>query len=106
MTAAIIGIVIGKMVVAGNISPENSWKVIFLVGSIPALLCVFIQMRLKEPEKWVAARQAGKATGVRFGSYASMLSDPRWRKHSLFGMMLCVAGVIGLWALVSLVPNW
>ncbi len=105
VTAAIIGIVIGKMVVAGNISPENSWKVIFLVGSIPALLCVFIQMRLKEPEKWVAARQAGKATGVRFGSYASMLSDPRWRKHSLFGMMLCVAGVIGLWGIGFFSPE-
>ncbi len=36
-------------------------------------------------------------TGVRFGSYPAMLGDARWRKPALFGMLLCVAGVIGLW---------
>jgi MFS family permease len=105
VTAALIGMAIGKLVSAGTLSSGTSWKAIFLIGSVPALLCVFIQMRLKEPEKWVAARQAGRATGVKFGSYASMLGDSRWRKNSLFGMMLCVAGVIGLWGIGFFSPE-
>ena len=28
----------------------SAWKYMFLVGAIPAFLCVFIQVRLKEPE--------------------------------------------------------
>jgi hypothetical protein len=59
----------------------------FLVGAIPAFLCVFIQMRLKEPEKWVKAQAAGKAAGVKFGSYAALLGDPRWRGSALLGMV-------------------
>jgi MFS family permease len=68
-------------------------------------MCVFLQMRLKEPEKWVKAREAGRVAGVKFGSYASLFGDPRWRRSALLGMMLCVAGVIGLWGIGFFSPE-
>ena len=77
----------------------------FLIGALPAFLCVFIQIRLKEPEKWVKAREAGRVTGVRFGSYAAMFGEPRWRKSAIFGMLLCVAGVVGLWGVGFFSPE-
>ena len=77
----------------------------FLVGAIPAFLCVFIQIRLKEPEKWVQARAAGKAAGVKFGSYSALLGDPRWRGSALLGMVLCISGVIGLWGIGFFSPE-
>jgi MFS-type transporter involved in bile tolerance (Atg22 family) len=77
----------------------------FLVGAIPAFLCVFIQMRLQEPEKWVQARAAGRVAGVKFGSYAALLGDGRWRGRALWGMVLCVAGVIGLWGIGFFSPE-
>ncbi len=105
ISAALIGMLIGKLVLSDNLSPEWSWKAMFLIGSLPAFLCVFIQVRLKEPEKWVRAREAGRLTGVKFGSYVSLFSDPRWRHHALFGMVLCVAGVIGLWGIGFFSPE-
>ncbi|MGI8603202.1 MAG: MFS transporter [Verrucomicrobiales bacterium] len=83
----------------------DAWKYMFLVGALPAFLCFFVQWRLKEPAKWVQARQAGRLTGVRFGSYPSLFGNARWRKAALLGMLLCVAGVIGLWGIGFFSPE-
>ena len=77
----------------------------FVIGALPAFLCVFIQMRLKEPERWVKAREAGRLTGAKFGSYVSLFGEARWRKPALLGMLLCVAGVVGLWGVGFFSPE-
>ena len=105
VTAGLISMYVGSLEARGAIDKGQGWKYMFLVGAIPAFLCVFIQMRLKEPEKWVQARAAGKAAGVKFGSYAMLLGDERWRKSALLGMLLCVAGVIGLWGIGFFSPE-
>jgi len=110
VTAGLIAISVGyfevvKMQSSVAVTSGNAWKYLFLVGAIPAFLCVFIQLRLKEPEKWVKARAEGRRTGIRFGSYASMFGEARWRKHALLGMLLCVSGVVGLWGVGFFSPE-
>ena len=105
ITAGLISMLMGRLVANQVIDAENSWKYMFLIGAIPAFLCVFIQFRLKEPEKWVKARNEGKLAGVKFGSYQSLFGEARWRKSALLGMMLCVAGVIGLWGIGFFSPE-
>jgi MFS family permease len=83
----------------------SSWRCLFFFGALPALLCVYFQFRVKEPEKWVVARAQGKIDGVRFGSYASLFGEARWRKPAFFGMLLCVAGVVGLWGIGNFSPD-
>ena len=81
-----------------GVDPAVSWKYLFWIGSAPAFLCIFIMIRLKEPEKWRAAKAASIApSGKAMGSYASLFGEARWRKPALLGMLLCVSGVIGLW---------
>lgn len=104
IAAGTIAIVLGNL--EGSAIPAGlSWKYMFLIGAVPAFLCVFIQIRLKEPEKWVQARAAGKLTGAKFGSYASLFGEARWRKPALLGMLLCVAGVVGLWGIGFFSPE-
>jgi MFS family permease len=105
ITAGLISMGMGKLVSNGTIAPESGWKYMFLVGALPAFLCVFIQIRLREPEKWVKARAEGKLTGVKFGSYASLFGEARYRRAALLGMMLCVSGVIGLWGIGFFSPE-
>lgn len=105
VTAGLVSMYMGHLEGLKAIEPGTAWKYMFLVGAAPAFLCVFIQMRLKEPEKWVKARAAGKAAGVKFGSYSALLGDARWRGPALLGMMLCVAGVIGLWGIGFFSPE-
>lgn len=78
--------------------PMVSWKYLFVIGAAPAFLCIFIMIRLKEPAKWVAAREASLAAGgKKMGSYGDLFGEAQWRRPALLGMTLCVAGVVGLW---------
>jgi MFS family permease len=105
VTAGLISMFVGNLVAKQQLSPQWSWKLMFLIGALPAFLCVFIQMRLKEPEKWVKAREEGRRTGAAFGSYVSLFGEARWRKPALLGMVLCVSGVIGLWGIGFFAPE-
>ena len=51
------------------------------------------------------ARAEGRRTGVAFGSYASLFGIARWRHNAIFGMLLCVVGVIGLWGIGFFAPE-
>lgn len=78
----------------------NAWRVLFLVGIFPAILVIFIQRRLKEPESWVQARDAAAAgTGKKLGSYGDLFGHPLTRKHAILGMLLAFVGVVGLWGI-------
>lgn len=105
ITAGLVAVGLGMWLANATPKEDHSWRYLFLVGALPAFLCVFIQMKLKEPEKWVKAREAGKLTGVRFGSYASLFGDARWRKPALLGVVLCIAGVVGLWGVGFFSPE-
>jgi MFS family permease len=109
ITAGLIAVLVGWMQVsavrAGGAPTTDFWKWLFWVGAAPAFLCVFIQIRLKEPEKWVKAKEAGRASGAKFGSYASLFGEERWRKPALLGMVLCIAGVVGLWGVGFFSPE-
>ena len=105
ITAGLCSIWIGSLVDNGTIKGGDSWKYLFWIGALPAFLCVFIAIRLKEPEKWVQARAEGRITGVKFGSYASLFSHPRWKRHALGGMLLCISGVIGVWGIGFFSPE-
>jgi MFS family permease len=73
----------------------------FLIGIVPALLVIFIQRRLHEPESWRQARDAAAAgVGKKLGSYAELFGEKWVRRHALLGMVLSFAGVVGLWGIV------
>jgi MFS family permease len=78
----------------------SAWRVMFVVGTVPALLAVVIRRRLKEPERWQAiAGGTGAARDERRGSYAELFGDPRWRKNVIVGVLLASPGIIGLWGI-------
>ena len=76
----------------------TSWRLMFLVGMIPALLALVIRRRLKEPERWTKVA-IGDPAHKSLGSYRELFGDPRWRRRALGGMLLAASGVIGLWAI-------
>jgi len=92
-----------------SIQNMPAWRWVFLVGILPALLAVVIRRRLKEPESWVKARaQALERDRTRkpgdpddgykgMGDISEMFTDARWRYHTIIGVILATAGVMGLW---------
>jgi MFS family permease len=104
--AGLTGMAIGALAVRHFLPfGLKAWQAIFLVGAVPAFLCVFILRRLKEPDKWVQARADGAKRGVKFGSYATLLGHPRWAKRAWLGLVLCLAGIVGLWGIGNFHPK-
>ena len=95
ISAAIISMVLSDMEQQGTV--KSAWRVMFVIGAVPALLAILIRRRLKEPEQWKAA--SGDQLKQQLGSYSELFGDPRWRKNALLGLVMAAAGVIGLWGI-------
>jgi MFS family permease len=101
VSAALINIGLGIAESDGLVGQGGVWKpwrIMFLIGAVPALLALLIRSRLREPERWQAAVKEGGTT-VKAGSLIELFGDPRWRRHALFGMLLAFSGVVGLWGI-------
>ncbi|MCA9082563.1 MAG: MFS transporter [Planctomycetaceae bacterium] len=79
----------------------DKWRIMFLIGALPALLALIVRWKLKEPEKWQQMKERGETATA--GSYAALFRDPRWRKNAIIGLILACAGVIALWGIVFFV---
>lgn len=107
ITAALISIGLGYSEGAGHfegldipgLGPLKPWRVMFMIGTVPALLAIVIRRRLKEPERWQALAEKGGDVKKHLGSFQDLFGDPRWRKRALLGMVLASSGVIGLWGI-------
>jgi len=103
ITAALININLGiaegngafkSMELAGQ--PLTAWRVMFLIGALPALLALLIRARLKEPESWVA--QQAQQSRSQFGSYSELFGE-KYRRSAIAGFLLGLSGVVGLWGI-------
>jgi MFS family permease len=105
IAAALISIGLGHLEQSGLIGSfgvlgitMTAWRVMFVVGTLPALLAIIIRRRLKEPEQWQQLARDPEQRRRR-GSYAELFGDPRWRRRALVGLVLATSGVIGLWGI-------
>jgi MFS family permease len=95
VSAALINILFGNLESQGVFQAGTSWRWMFVVGAVPALLALVIRARLKEPERWQRAKQAGQQHKVRLGSYAELFGNPNWQKPAS-AAVLCVVGILAV----------
>jgi MFS family permease len=95
MLAALVGILLAKFQQSGMMS--ITWRVMFVVGALPAFLCIPIFQKLREPEAWHLAKAEHQSKHL--GSMKELFAEPRWRRNAVVGMLLAFAGVVGLWGI-------
>jgi MFS family permease len=85
----------------------SGWQVLSFVSVFPALLAVPMVLLLKEPQAWVKAKAeaATGGAGKAVGSFADLFRHPRWRRSTLVGICLGVAGMVGLWGIAFFSPE-
>ncbi|MCS7021658.1 MAG: MFS transporter [Gemmataceae bacterium] len=72
---------------ATALTAHRYWRLLFLVGAVPALLTVLIRLLVPESDKWEQERAAGRSA--------------HWSESDLFGVLtgaVAACGVIALWA--------
>lgn len=109
-TAALISIWFGSLNSGGFFKDwklfgfeMTPWRLMFIVGILPGFLVVLVQLKLREPEKWLAMKAAGVAG--KKSLFGGLFDDPRWKKNAIFGLILATAGVIGLWGIGFFSPD-
>jgi len=96
--AAFISMGLAPFESAGHLGAVQPWRIMFIIGALPALLAILIRRRLKEPERWQKLHD-NPESAKKLGSFTELLSHPTWRKHALLGLVLATAGVVGLWGI-------
>lgn len=93
MMAAVTGMILGQLEQSGAIG--SAWRMMFVVGALPAFLSIVVFKKLKEPEQWLKARREKK----HLGSMADLFTDTTLRRNSIVGLLLAFSGVVGLWGI-------
>jgi len=85
---------------------------------IPSLLVVLIRDRVKEPDRWLRARELAQSvtafgadqcalsrSEIRLGDLRAIFGDRTLRRRTLVGMTLGMVGQIGLWSIGLFTPE-
>ena len=84
-----------------------SWRWVFVVGAAPALLVVWIQASIREPERWQRVKNAATSEAARreLGSISALFRDAHLRRNTIAGVLMALAGVGGLWGVGFFMPD-
>jgi MFS family permease len=79
---------------------QGSWRWMWLVGVLPAILAFFVMLVVPESERW--------KTAVRHGPTAPLreIFSPEHRWHTVLGIVFASIALIGTWASVQWIPVW
>ncbi len=92
----------------------DSWRLMFVVGAVPALFVLYIRRNLNESQKWkdaiVARRWAATAegqpatSGKRPFTLFQLFREPEALRRTLIALALSVTTTTGWWAISSWLP--
>lgn len=97
--AALVKMGVDSLAASGVIASDSSWRWLFALGALPALLAVASGFYLKESESWLRLKRTNALPKTWFGSYGMLLSDRGERRNLMLGTVLAIAGVVGLWGI-------
>lgn len=82
-----------------------SWRVLFVVGILPALVAVLVRLWVKEPERWVKAHAQELQSGAARHPKIPELFQGRLRRATWVGSALAFVAVFGLWGATNWTPT-
>jgi MFS family permease len=102
----------------GQSGPE-SWRYMFVIGALPALMLLYIQREVQESPMWLEARdrrRRAKADAASGGAPAItdpkvtqftltyVLSDPQLRRRIALLLLMSLSTVVGWWSISTWIP--
>ena len=81
------------------------WRVLFLVGVLPALVALMVRFWVQEPERWVKAHAQELSSGKTGRVKLPELFQGTFRRATLVGSALAFVAVFGLWGATNWTPT-
>jgi len=78
------------------------WRVMFMLGGLPALFAAFLFNRVHEPEKW---KQAAKDKSIKMSRSFEKIFSPQYRRRTIVNSLYLITSIVGLWAGSVYVPS-
>ena len=113
LIAALVWLVLSQTQPLG----KDTWRLVFVVGALPAFFCLYIRRAVDESEKWLEAvrKQRWAATeesgavaakGKRPFTLAEIFREPESRRRTLLAFLLSLTTTVGWWAISSWLPEY
>lgn len=91
-----LAVLAGAYIIGNSALGESSWRWGFALGALPALLVLWIRWKVREPERWVAARKTAAAESRPSGSVRDLFSR-ELIKVTTIGVALATTGIATFW---------
>ncbi len=79
-----------------GIQEVATWRIVYFVGAVPALLVLWIRRSVHEPQKWVQAKEQA-SVGKELGKIGQLFTHPVLRRNLIASVLMGTAGVGALW---------
>jgi len=80
------------------------WRLMFIIGGLPALLVAYFFNKIHEPEKWKNAKQQLGAKASMGSSFVKAFTH-EYRGRTILNSIFMLASISGLWAGSAYVPT-
>ena len=85
--------------------PRTSWRYVFFVGVLPALITLWIRRGVPESELWKSKRTASRTSTTSEPGFAELFGS-RYRRKTLVLLIMNSFGMFGWWGLFTWIPPY
>ncbi|SFM47778.1 MFS transporter [Methylobacterium pseudosasicola] len=115
---AVLAAIVWAVLAATNPMGDQSWRIMFALGALPAFVCLYLRRALEESEQWLQALKAQRwaattedagttaKTARRPFTLAEIFRERESRRRVLLATAMSFATTVGWWAVSSWLPAY
>lgn len=93
----LMAVAVGYFILSARPWGDDTWRLGFLIGIVPALLVVVIRWKMKEPEQWTAAKERERLDKTQATGAIGELFRGVNLRNTFVGVCLATIGLVTFW---------
>lgn len=93
----LMAVAVGYFIISARPWGDDTWRLGFLIGIVPALLVVVIRWKMKEPEQWHRAKEREKQDATQVTGSIPDLFNAENIRNTFVGVTLATIGLVTFW---------
>lgn len=93
----LMAVAVGYFIISARPWGDDTWRLGFLIGIVPALLVVVIRWKMKEPEQWKQAKEREKQDATQVTGSIPDLFNKQNLRNTIVGVALATIGLVTFW---------